>query len=154
MTIEKDGKTILSGKSVNNLIYVDFILNINSCNQVNFDINNELNTYKLWHARSGHIRKSKFLEIKQSNLLTDSQKLAKINPTDEICEACVYGKQARLSFSKERNRNHVTRPLYTVHTDVCGPITPSTIHHKNYVVTFLDEFTHYTSSVGLLVLED
>jgi hypothetical protein len=29
-------------------------------------------------------------------------------------------------------------------TDVCGPIKPSTVDGKNYFVTFIDDFTHYT----------
>lgn len=41
-------------------------------------------------------------------------------------------------------RSHVKRPLFVIHTDVFGPITPSTINDKNYFVTFLHEFTHYT----------
>jgi len=30
-----------------------------------------------------------------------------------------------------------------VHSDVCGPITPSTINEKNYYVIFVDQYTHY-----------
>ena len=141
--IKKDGKTILTGKSLNNLICVNFIVNKNMCNQLSVEKNTS-NTYKLWHERLGHIEKSKFLEIKRNDLLSDSQKLNAINPTNDLCEACIYGKQARLPFSKFKDRTHVTRPLFIIHTDVCGPIKPSTIDDKNYFVTFIDEFTHYT----------
>lgn len=37
VTIDKNGETILNGKSLSNLIFVEFILNKYSCNQVNLD---------------------------------------------------------------------------------------------------------------------
>ena len=65
--IKKDGKTILTGKSLNNLICVNFIVNKNMCNQLSFEQNTLPNTYKLWHERLGHIGGSKFLEIKRNH---------------------------------------------------------------------------------------
>lgn len=100
--------------------------------------------YKLWHKRLGHISKDKFLEIKRNNMLEDGNILENINPTKNLCEACLNGKQARRPFSKTKNKKHVQRPLYIIHTDVCGPITPSTVDNKNYFVTFIDQYTHYT----------
>jgi len=61
-----------------------------------------------------------------------------------LCEACIFGKQTRLPLAEAKDKNHVTRPLFIIHTDVCGPITPMTIDEKNYFVTFIDESTHYT----------
>uniref|UniRef100_A0A6V7JW40 Integrase catalytic domain-containing protein n=1 Tax=Bracon brevicornis TaxID=1563983 RepID=A0A6V7JW40_9HYME len=110
------------------------------CNLVNAN----KNTYQLWHARLGHIGSSKFLQIKRNNNLYQSNLPNNINPIEELCEACVYGKQACLPFSKERDRTHVKRPLFIIHLDACGPITPTTFDEKNYFVTFIDEFTHYT----------
>lgn len=144
VTVRKDGAILLTGKSKQNLIVVDFIINNISCNQVINDKNELDATYQLWHARMGHIDKLKFLEIKRNNLFLNMEPIKHINPSDKLCEACIYGKQFRLPFSKTRDRSHVTRPLFIVHTDVCGPITPSTIDEKNYFVTFIDEFTHYT----------
>lgn len=71
--------------------------------------------------------------------------LKSVKPINKLCEACVYAKQTRRPFAKERDKSHVNRPLFAVHTDVCGPITPSTFDNKNYFVTFIDEFTHYTT---------
>jgi len=33
--------------------------------------------------------------------------------------------------------------LFVVHSDVCGPIIPSTTDNKNYYVVFIYEYTHY-----------
>lgn len=112
--------------------------------QTTYSKNNDPNDDKLWHERLGHIHGLKFLRMKRNNLHDDNHVLRKINPMNDLCEACVYAKQARLPFSKKRDRSHVNRPLFAVHTDVCGPITPPTIDDKNYFVTFIDEYTHYT----------
>lgn len=138
--IKRGNKTIISGKPINNLILIIFTINNNMCNQITTD----RNTYKLWHERLGHIGKSKFLDIKRNQLLENCHLLKSIEPIDEICEACVYGKQAQLPFSKEKDKSNITRPLFVIHSDVCGPITPSTIDDKNYFITFIDGYTHYT----------
>jgi len=72
------------------------------------------------------------LEIKRS-----------VSPTDNICEACLNGKQARLRFEKFKNKEHINWHLFVIYSDVCGPITPTTIDDKNYYVIFVDQFTHY-----------
>lgn len=50
------------------------------------------------------------------------------------------GKNCRQPFNKIDYRTR--RPLKLVHTDVCGPISP--YDGKNYFVTFIDDFTHFT----------
>jgi len=99
--------------------------------------------YRLWHERLGHISVGKFLEIKRNSLFEDTNILNKIDLNHELCEACINGKQARLKFQKFKNKENITRPLFVVHSDVCGPITPSTIDNKNYYVVFIDQYTHY-----------
>lgn len=142
--IKRGGKTILIGKSINNLIHVTFTVNKNNCSKTSVYNVTVLNAYKLWHERLGHIEKSKFIKMKQNNLINDVNLIQSVTPTNDLCEACIFGKQARLPFSKERDRSHVMRPLFVIHSDVCGPIKPPTIDDKNYFVTFIDEFTHYT----------
>lgn len=109
-----------------------------------FSINIETNNlFRLWHERLSHISKGKFLEIKKNNLFCDNNILANVNPTNEMCEACLNGKQGRLRFEKRKNKEHITRPLFVIHSDVCGPITPVSIDDKNYYVIFVDQYTHY-----------
>lgn len=148
VVIKRGNQKILNGKPMNNLICITLEINKNAskntCHQAKLDENSTRKTYKLWHERLGHINKTKFLEIKRNNLLDTTHLLERVDPINETCEACIYGKQARLPFSKEKDRAHVIRPLFTIHSDVCGPITPSTNNDKNYFVTFIDQYTHYT----------
>lgn len=49
-----------------------------------------------------------------------------------------------MPFARVENKTHIKIPLFIVHSDICGPITPSTIiNNENYFVIFVDEFTHY-----------
>lgn len=146
VTINKGGKTIIGGKFLNNLIGVEFVVNnnnvVNSIVQVNSSL--KLHNYQLWHERLGHIGKSKFLELKNKQMVEDMNQISQVVPNDNsLCEACINGKQTRLPFNKSKDKNHVKRPLFIVHTDVCGPITPTTVTNKNYFVLFVDQYTHY-----------
>jgi len=104
--------------------------------------------YRLWHERLGHISVGKFLEIKRNSLFEDTNILKNIDLNHELCEACINGKQARLKFQKFKNKENITRPLFVVHSDVCGPITASTIDNKNYYVVFIDQYTHCCVTYG------
>lgn len=79
-------------------------------------------------------------------MVDDIGQIKHISPNNNLCDACIKGKQARLPIQKAKDKNHIKRPLFVVHTDVCGPITPPTVKNKNYFVLFIDEFTHYCST--------
>ena len=87
--------------------------------------------------------RSKFLELKNKQMVDEINLINNIIPNDDICEACIFGKQARLPIQKSKVKDYIKRPLFIIHSDVCGQITPSTIGNKNYFVIFIDEYTHY-----------
>jgi len=45
---------------------------------------------------------------------------------------------------KERLLQRSSRPLELIHTDVCGPISPATWDYKRYILTLIDDLTHFT----------
>lgn len=140
--IKNGNQTILTGEPFNGLVAIKFEINktlVRYEHKVNI-----VNTYQLWHARLGHISKNSFYKMKAHEMVEDINYIKTINPSNELCEACIYGKQSRLPFNNNKNKNHVERPLFIIHTDVCGPINPPTVDNKNYFVTFIDEYTHYT----------
>ena len=79
-------------------------------------------------------------------MINDMGQIDKVTPNDNLREACINGKQARLPFEKVKDERYVKRPLFIVHSDVCGPITSTSIDNENYFVIFVDEFTHYCVS--------
>lgn len=143
--ITKGSKKLLKGKFLNNLIIVDLTVNKNPATSgVNICSSSTIyKDYKLWHNRLGHIGRSKFLELKNKQLMVDVDQIKDVTPDETLCEACIKGKQTRLPFSESKDKSHIKRPLFIIHSDVCGPITPSTIDNKNYFVIFVDEYTHY-----------
>jgi hypothetical protein len=95
------------------------------------------NKDKLWRERLGHISKTKFAHLKAKVLAEDSNYLNDVNPLESLCESCINGKQTRLPFAKEslcescingkqtqlpfakvKDKIHIQRPLYIVHSDV------------------------------------
>jgi hypothetical protein len=53
----------------------------------------------------------------------------------EICETCVSGKQTKVKASK---------PLERILSDVVGPIDPLSYNGNKYILTLLDDCTHFT----------
>jgi len=79
---------------------------IRECKAYTLSVEKKNNEYRLWHERLGHISKGKLQEIKRNNLFGDNNLLDNANPVDEICNACLNGKQARLRFEDhKKNRN-------------------------------------------------
>ncbi|UYV74187.1 hypothetical protein LAZ67_11002345 [Cordylochernes scorpioides] len=84
----------------------------------------------IWHRRLGHIYK---------------RDLQNVSDTAE-CEVCLEGKMRRLPFpSKPVESKKTSSPLELIHSDVVGPISPMSKGGNNYFVTFIDDFTHYTT---------
>lgn len=94
----------------------------------------------LWHRRFGHLGMRNVCDLANSKMVNGID----FSVTDSLglCEACIMGKHFRCPFGTRTTR--ASRPLERVHTDVCGPITPSTWDGKRYFLTFIDDCTHFT----------
>lgn len=88
---------------------------------------------ELWHKRLAHLN---YFDLGK---LKDQLNLSNVDRT--FCEPCVHGKQSRESFY--RNDKRATQVLELVHSDVVGPITPTSYDNKTYIVTFLDDYSHF-----------
>lgn len=93
-----------------------------------------------WHQKLGHLGKGnmrKLLTTSEGMNITEEN----LDILNNTCEICLKAKQTRIPFGKERTR--AKRPLEIIHTDVCGPIEPVTWDRKKYILTFIDDFTHF-----------
>jgi transposase InsO family protein len=103
------------------------------------------NQLQLWHRRFGHLSNANLLKLCKSSMVAGMElDLEEINMGDDaLCEPCIAGKQTRLPFNSNSSQRS-SRPLQLVHTDICGPIKPATWNGKNYFVSFIDDYTHFT----------
>lgn len=93
-----------------------------------------------WHRRLAHLSikgMRKLIKISEGMNLTTSD----VDKFVKICNTCCKAKHTREPFRNDRTR--AMRPLELVHTDLCGPIGPDTWDGKRYMLTFLDDFTHF-----------
>ena len=93
----------------------------------------------LWHLRFGHLNFQSLENLSKRNLVNG---LPHIHHPDQLCEACIFGKNHRIPFVKEpwRAKFH----LELVHTDVCGPMNISSVGGNKYFLTFIDDFSRKT----------
>ncbi|KAK9941415.1 hypothetical protein M0R45_018018 [Rubus argutus] len=91
----------------------------------------------LWHFRYGHLNFSGLKTLSQKNMVTG---LPQIIPPIKICEECVVGKQHREQFPKGKAWR-AQRPLELIHSDICGPINPTSNGEKRYFISFIDDYS-------------
>ncbi len=60
-----------------------------------------------------------------------------------LCESCCEGKNHRQPFPINHDKT-ICKPLELVHSDLCGPVTPTSLGGSNYFMTLIDECTKYT----------
>ncbi|KAE8709398.1 Agamous-like MADS-box protein AGL6 [Hibiscus syriacus] len=94
----------------------------------------------LWHLRFGHLNFGGLELLSKKEMVKG---LPCINHPDQLCEGCLVGKQFRKSFPKE-SETRAKKPLELIHTDVCGPIKPSSLGNNNYFLLFIDDFSRKT----------
>ena len=98
---------------------------------------------KLWHQWLAYIRYSNIVKLK--SMSTD---LEEINTTSssEICGPCIKGHQQKNLFSREQNRQSMTRAikfLQHIHMDLEGSL-PSTHFSHRFYIQFTDDWSGMT----------
>lgn len=150
--ITKSGKKILEGYKNENGLYTIKLFDIKNrftvqqnaqCTEGSLSVPDR--EMQLWHRRLGHISYSslhKLMSISEGIKIPNKELVGLEKNFDATCEVCLMAKQMRSPFNSVRTR--AKRPLEIIHTDVCGPIDPSTHDNKKYFVTFIDDYTNYT----------
>ena len=78
--------------------------------------------------------------LKEKNMVNG---IPSIDHPEQLCEGCLYGKQSRKSFPKKATTRSL-KPLELVHTNICGPIKPSSHDNNHYFHLFIDDFSRKT----------
>nr|GEU66829.1 ribonuclease H-like domain-containing protein [Tanacetum cinerariifolium] len=81
----------------------------------------------LWHRRLGHLNFKTMNKLVRNNLVKGLP--SKCFENDNTCVACLKGKQHKASC-KTKLVNSVSNPLQTLHVDLFGPTSVSSLNHK------------------------
>lgn len=95
-----------------------------------------------WHKKLGHMneRDMKFA-MKNDSLIGLS---FDTNCSLGDCEICIQSKLCKKpANSEEKKTCRTTKRLEIIHSDVCGPISTSSLEGKKYMVTFIDDYSRY-----------
>nr|GEZ37377.1 putative ribonuclease H-like domain-containing protein [Tanacetum cinerariifolium] len=95
----------------------------------------------LWHRRLGHLNVKTMNKLVRYNLVRGLP--TKSFDNDHTCTDYLKGKQHKASC-KSKLVNSVTKPLHTLHMDLFGPTSVSSISHKWYCLVVTDDFSRFT----------
>nr|GEX30559.1 hypothetical protein [Tanacetum cinerariifolium] len=95
----------------------------------------------LWHRKLGHLNFKTMNKLVRHNLVRGLP--TKCFGNNHTCIACLKGKQPKASC-KTKLVNSVTKPLHTLHMDLFGPTSVSSISHKWYCLVVTDDFSRFT----------
>ncbi len=94
----------------------------------------------LLHKQFVHIAPTKLQHMIDNGIVSG---IKKIDWTSSKCISCDIGHHTRMPLTGTTVSN-ATRPLYRIHTDVCGPVKPASLGGGSYVLVLIDEYTNYT----------
>ena len=106
-----------------------------------------------WHQKFGHLHLEGLLALERKKMVTGLEDLQDTGGKLE-CEVCDSAKMAKLPFPKTRQGPRSSEVLELVHSDIVGPITPSTVRGAKYILTFIDDRSHYCWSYLLSHKDD
>nr|GEZ38999.1 putative ribonuclease H-like domain-containing protein [Tanacetum cinerariifolium] len=95
----------------------------------------------LWQRRLGHLNFKTMNKLVRNNLVRGLP--TKCFENDHNCTACLKGKQHKASC-KTKLVNSVTKPLHTLHMDLFGPTSVSSLNHMWYCLVVTDDFSRFT----------
>ena len=140
----KDGKVVGFGTLCGNLYRLDLFNN-----GLNYSVNSIVtpivsskrprandNSSMSWHKRFGHISRHNMERLVKNGILHN------LDFFDlSTCVKCVKGKlTSKIRKDKMARCGDV---LQLIHTDICGPLTPTTFDGYKYFIIFTDDFSHY-----------
>ena len=107
--------------------------------QLNFA--QEVASIDLWHARLGHLSTPNIRHLISQRRVKDLP--PRLIFDNYICDVCQFGKKSRESASK-KSIHRCSTSFDLIHTDLCGPIKPTTISGYSNILTSTDDFSRFT----------
>nr|CCA17998.1 putative polyprotein [Albugo laibachii Nc14] len=98
----------------------------------------------LWHAWVGHLPIDQIQKLQQcvSGIHVNELLAHDVYDDEDVCSGCAKGKASVKPFNKLKNKEYSTTDvLEIVHSDIMGPITPTSVGGSRYVLTFTDDYS-------------
>ncbi|GJV17985.1 putative ribonuclease H-like domain-containing protein [Tanacetum coccineum] len=95
----------------------------------------------MWHRRLGHLNFKTMNKLVRNNLVRGLP--SKSFENDHTCVTCLKVKQHKASC-KTKLVNSVSKHLHTLHMDLFGPTSVSSLNHKWYCLVVTDDFSRFT----------
>lgn len=111
-----------------------FPLYLNSISHSCFSVKLK-DTAWLWHSCYGHLNFGRLRTLYQKEMV---KRLPEITAPIQVCGECVVSKQHRKQFPHGKSWR-TKKALELVHSDICGPINPTSNGGKRYLITFIDD---------------
>ena len=102
---------------------------------------------ELWHYRFGHLGMENMRKLSEINMVNGIDTIH-LNESKLLCEGCVKGKQHKLPYPTKSD-HRASEVLEIIHSDVCGPMNVDSYGNSRYFVTFIDDYSRYTSAYFL-----
>jgi len=91
----------------------------------------------IWHKRIGHVN----IQNMHANGIVGGLPMFKYDGSNHVCDACQFGKQARLPLSRENQMSKY--PLEIIHSDIWGPAQTPTLNGNRYYIIFVDDYSRF-----------
>jgi hypothetical protein len=99
-----------------------------------------LSPAELWHHWIAHLNYQYLYNLFHRNMVKGLSQLPHVQPT---YKACILGKQ-HCSPIPKASQTPTTRLLQLVYSDLCGPLPQKSLLGSKYILTFIDDFSHYS----------
>ena len=92
---------------------------------------------RLWHERYGHLSHRGMRTLQSKNMVRG---LPDFEAQDFTCSDCLVGKQPRKPIPKKSIWRE-KEILELIHSDICGPISPTSNSGMRYILCFIDDYS-------------
>ncbi|KAJ9559214.1 hypothetical protein OSB04_013828 [Centaurea solstitialis] len=92
---------------------------------------------RLWHERYGHLSKAGMEMLQRKKMVRG---MPEFKVSNNMCTDCLVGKQDRNSIPKQSTWR-AKDILELIHSDICGPISPTSNSGKRYILCFIDDYS-------------
>jgi len=96
-----------------------------------------MSTTQVWHFHYGHLSYSGLRTLLDLDMVKGMPSFK--SPT-QLCEHYRKGKHQTDSFPRQ-SRWRASQLLQLIHSDICGPINPTSNGNKRYILTFIDDLS-------------